>query len=677
MGFLRGELMAENLGASFSIDVTNLKAGLKTANAMIRESESEFKKAAAGMDDWSKSQEGLEKKIESLNKIQDIQKQKVAGLKTQYEQLVKDGLDPTSEQAIKLRTQINKEEEALNKTRGELTKTKTALENLDSADDKTEESLKDLKDQTDKTSGGFDTMKIALGNLVASGIKAAVKGFQDLAKFAADAYKAVDEGSDNVIKATGATGADAEALKESYKNVAKTFKGDFGEIGSVLGEVNTRFGYTGEELEETTKQFLRFADVTGTDAKTAVANVSKALKAAGIEDKNYSKLLDQMTTASQKSGVSVDTLTEGLTKNGATFRAMGFDTTDTIAILSQFEAAGVNTETALAGMKTAVKNWAKEGKDARGEFEKAVADIQAAPTDVEKTQKAIEIFGSKAGPELKDAINTGRTEYGNFVTDLKNSQGTVQNTYDATKDAFDDVDIAIQNVKTSFSELVSDLLSEYGPELKEGLSIIGDGIKNIIGFVFDFTKALGEALGQIWLTMEKIAEKIGELVQRWSEFILGIKRDTGDVTVQGALTEAGENSALKQNVKSFLRGKVQEENQAQIDAEAQRLSGLYPNMPWSALQAMAKKQLGIKTINKLATGGIVRQATNAIIGEAGAEAVVPLENNTEWIDLLADKLGGRGVNVYQTNNYANAHSRYELMQSERNIKKAVKAAVLK
>lgn len=669
--------MAENLGASFSIDVTNLKAGLKTANAMIRESESEFKKAAAGMDDWSKSEEGLQKKIESLNKIQDLQKQKVDALKKEYENLIKDGMSPTEDKAVKLRTQINNEETALNKTRTEIKNTTTALQNLDSADDKTEDSLKDLKGQTDKTSGGFDTMKIALGNLVADGIKAAINGFKDLAKFAVEAYKAVDEGSDNVIKATGATGADAEALKKAYNNVARSFKGDFGTIGSVLGEVNTRFGYTGTKLEETTKDFLRFADVTGTDAKTAVAKVSQALKAAGIEDKKYSQLLDQMTTASQKSGVSVDTLTEGLTKNGATFRAMGFDTTDTIAILSQFEAAGVNTETALAGMKTAVKNWAKEGKDARGEFEKAVADIQAAPTDVEKTQKAIEIFGSKAGPELKDAISTGRTEYGNFVTDLKNSQGTVQNTYDQTHDAFDDVDIAIQNVKTSFSELVSDLLSEYGPELKEGLSIIGDGIKNIIGFVFDFTKALGEALGQIWLTMEKIAEKIGELVQRWSEFILGIKRDTGDATVQGALTEAGENSALKQNVKSFLRGKVQEENQAQIDAEAQRLSGLYPNMPWSALQAMAKQQLGIKTINKLAAGGIVRHATNAIIGEAGAEAVVPLENNTEWIDLLADKLGGRGVNVYQTNNYANAHSRYELMQSERNIKKAVKAAVLK
>lgn len=670
--------MAENLGASFTIDVTNLKAGINKANAMIKESESEFKKYAASLDDVNGSQEGLTKKIEALTTKQDLQRKKVKALKEQYEDLIKEGLDPTSQKAINLRTQINNEETAFNKTTTEIKNATTALQNLDSADDKTEDSLKDLKDQTDKASGGFGAMDVALGNLVASGIKSAIKGFQDLAKFAVDAYKAVDEGGDNVIKATGATGKEAEALQESYKNVAKTFKGDFSEIGTVLGEVNTRFGYTGEELEETTKQFLRFADITGTDAKTAVANVSKALKAAGMEDKKYSQLLDQMTTASQKSGVSVETLTEGLTKNGASFRAMGFDTTDTIAILSQFEAAGVNTETALAGMKTAVKNWAKEGKDARGEFEKAVADIQAAPTDVEKTQKAIEIFGSKAGPELKDAISTGRTEYGNFVTDLKNSQGTVQNTYEQTQDAFDDVDIAIQNVKTSFSELVSDLLSEYGPELKEGLSIIGDGIKNIIGFVFDFTKALGEALGQIWLTMEKVAEKIGELALRWSEFILGIKRDTGDATVQGALTEAGENSALKQNVKSFLRGKVQEENQAQIDAEAQRLSSLYPNMPWSALQAMAKKQLGIKTINKLATGGIVRHATNAIIGEDGAEAVVPLENNTEWIDLLAEKLGGRGgVNVYQTNNYASAHSRYELMQSERNIKKAVKAAVLK
>lgn len=45
------------------------------------------------------------------------------------------------------------------------------------------------------------------------------------------------------------------------------------------------------------------------------------------------------------------------------------------------------------------------------------------------------------------------------------------------------------------------------------------------------------------------------------------------------------------------------------------------------------------SIPKLAKGGIVNRPTQALIGEAGREAVIPLENNTEWIDELADKIG--------------------------------------
>ena len=73
----------ETLGASFSIDVTALKAGLAQANRLIRESESEFKAAAAGMDDWSKSQEGLEARIKHLNNTQDIQQKMVAALRSE------------------------------------------------------------------------------------------------------------------------------------------------------------------------------------------------------------------------------------------------------------------------------------------------------------------------------------------------------------------------------------------------------------------------------------------------------------------------------------------------------------------------------------------------------------------------------------------------------------------
>lgn len=56
----------------------------------------------------------------------------------------------------------------------------------------------------------------------------------------------------------------------------------------------------------------------------------------------------------------------------------------------------------------------------------------------------------------------------------------------------------------------------------------------------------------------------------------------------------------------------------------------------------------IPNVPKLAKGGIISKPTQAIIGEAGKEVVMPLENNTEWIDMLAERLnsmGGNGITV--------------------------------
>jgi len=47
------------------------------------------------------------------------------------------------------------------------------------------------------------------------------------------------------------------------------------------------------------------------------------------------------------------------------------------------------------------------------------------------------------------------------------------------------------------------------------------------------------------------------------------------------------------------------------------------------------------SLPRLANGGITTGATLAEIGEAGREAVLPLENNTGWMDELAGKLASR------------------------------------
>lgn len=73
--------------------------------------------------------------------------------------------------------------------------------------------------------------------------------------------------------------------------------------------------------------------------------------------------------------------------------------------------------------------------------------------------------------------------------------------------------------------------------------------------------------------------------------------------------------------------------------------------------------IGRVSLPRLAQGGVVNSTTTAIIGEAGKEAVIPLENNTDnWAGLLASTLAtemqeqdydGKTINVYMTNEINN------------------------
>ena len=107
----------------------------------------------------------------------------------------------------------------------------------------------------------------------------------------------------------------------------------------------------------------------------------------------------------------------------------------------------------------------------------------------------------------------------------------------------------------------------------------------------------------------------------------------------------------------------------------------------TALQvaAISKQQY----VSALAKGGIVDKPTLAVVGEAGKEAVVPLENNTGWIAQLAEKLkeimdkdisvaggmayagagGGRVINnyYYQTINSPVPLSRKEIYRDSKNL----------
>jgi phage-related protein len=61
----------------------------------------------------------------------------------------------------------------------------------------------------------------------------------------------------------------------------------------------------------------------------------------------------------------------------------------------------------------------------------------------------------------------------------------------------------------------------------------------------------------------------------------------------------------------------------------------------NAIPGVSISRLSSLSVPQLAKGGIVDSATLAVVGEQGKEAVVPLENNLEWLDKLADRINAK------------------------------------
>lgn len=420
----------------------------------IIETESKLKNYQSQLEATGKKASALD---ELTNTISD-QEKAVDQLKEEYKEAVLT-YGKNSDEAKKLANEIDS-------LSSELKDNKTKMSELDKAADELDNSLDKVEDSSKEASGGFTVMKGALANLVAQGITKAIGALKDLASTALDAYKEFDEGQDNVIKATGATGEAAAALSESYKKVAKSVVGDMSTIGSALGEVNTRFGWTGEALEDATTQFMKFSDITGVDAVSAVQLVSRAMEGAKIDSEEYSTVLDQLAVAGQASGTSVEKLAENLTKFGTPMREMGLSTSESIAMLAQFEKSGVNIEVALGGMRKALQNWTKDGKVASKEFGKVLDQIKKAPNSTKATEIAMENFGNKAGPELAEAIREGRFEWSDFMDLVEGSAGAVTNTYEETQDGFDKINLAVQGVRAELGDFVGQLLTKYQPQIQ-------------------------------------------------------------------------------------------------------------------------------------------------------------------------------------------------------------------
>lgn len=403
----------------------------------------------------------------------------------------------------------------------------------------TERALENLQKQQSNFSGELQAMGVRVGEFgqktedLGKKFMPVTAAVTAVGTAATVAWSELDEAYDGIAAGTGATGEALKDLQASFDTVYGNFPAESADVSTAIADINTRFGLSGQALEEASTKFLQYAKVNNVDVSGSIENVAKAMYDAGIPTEELGTVLDKLTVASQASGLPVDKLSEALSRNGVNMRELGYNTDETIAILTTFEKQGVDTSTVLTGMKGAVKNCAKEGKDAKVEMANLFEAIQNGSATAADAQ---ELFGSKAGAAIYNYAKEGKLNINDMMKVIEGSAGGLEATFNEMLDPADQMQIAMNNLKIAGAELGSAIQSVLAPMLEKLAELcrnlanwfkgLSDNQKEAVVIFGGLAAAIGPvliAIGQMSLGLSSMIKYFGNVNTMGGKLIASLK----------------------------------------------------------------------------------------------------------------------------------------------------------
>lgn len=400
----------DEITTRFRVDISDLKSGIAEANQQIKLANAEFKAATAGMDDWSKSADGIKAKLSQLDSVLSAQKSKLeayteqlsrqekaydengrraAELRSKLEELANNGVAKTSkeyqqyENALaacekeqesnkkavdSLRITVLDQQAAVNKTEAEIGRYNSTLDDMedatgeaDKASDELAESIEEASDSAKDASGGFSVLKGALADLVADGIRKAIQGFKDLVQNGID-YESAFAG---VKKTVDATDEQFAQLDSDIRNMAKQMPQSASDIASVA-EAAGQLGIKTDDIADFTKTMIMLGDSTNLSSEEAAVSLARFAAVTGMSADEYSKLGSVIVDLGNNFATTEADIVELGMRLSAAGTQVGISQADIMAFAASLSSVGINAEAGgtafsklMINMQVAAENGAK------------------------------------------------------------------------------------------------------------------------------------------------------------------------------------------------------------------------------------------------------------------------------------------------------------------------------
>ena len=186
--------------------------------------------------------------------------------------------------------------------------------------------------------------------------------------------------------------------------------------------------------------------------------------------------------------------------------------------------SGLDVGTAMAAMKKAMNNAAKDGKtldQALGDFS---TTMKSNKSDTEKLQAAYDLFGSKGGAAIFNAMQTGKLSLDGFSSDMSSFKGNVETTFNDTLDPIDKFQTTMNQLKITGAEVGNSLASVLAPMLEQAAA----ALKKFA----DFWNGLPEPMQQFIVKAALVAAAVGPILVGVGKVVSAAGSITGVYRIQ-------------------------------------------------------------------------------------------------------------------------------------------------
>lgn len=505
--------MAYDIGPRVGIDgEAQFRKEIQQITENIKTLGSEFKVVASAADAEGESIESLSKKNDILNRtVTELEKRLTAqrNMLDKSTQLYGEADSRTQ----KWQRTVNATETELNKLRGQINKNNTAMDKLESGTRDADDAMDDLGSAAENTGGKLSAMTVAMGNLIASGIQAAISAVGNLVS----SLWNLDEATEEFRRAQGRLNTAFEAAGFSAETAEEAYDGFY----SILGDTDTAteasqlLAQLAENEEDVAKWTEIAAGVSGTfgdslpiegliEAANETAKVGEvtgtladALNWVGISEDEFNEKLAACSDESERNRLIMETLSAQYDDAADAFRRNN-------AVLIEARENQAAMDRTLANLGSTIANIKNQLTNALGPALRGIVDAFNAILSGEEgggasLGAALQQFFASIGELAPQVMEVGGQILSGIAQGIVAALPTLLTTgAQIIMQLASGILSAIPQMVSQLPEIISEFINyisgQFPAILQEGTELLNNFVDGIIGAIPDFVAKLPQVI---------------------------------------------------------------------------------------------------------------------------------------------------------------------------------------